>query len=312
MLKHLVQTKEWSDFKNIYGTISNTVGGIYYTLHRIPFTNKFYAYAPKVNSFDINFPELMEQLKKENVIAINFDSPNNYLDSENSLQATKIFEDHGGIIAARTTYPDATVILDISKPEDELLKNFHTKHRYNLNLAKKKNLTIVSEINEKTLEDFYYLQKVTSKRQGYIVKDKLYYDTLINTFNKKGRAIITTCYLNEEPIASWLFITQEDYSYYLYGGSDENYRNLYPSTLVLWESIINLKKLGVKTIDLFGACTDLNNEKDHYYGFTIFKLRFGGVHKKYIKSYDFILSPIYYLLFNSAQKIRWFLLKFLK
>ena len=54
MLKHLVQTKEWSDFKNIYGTISNNAGGIFYTLHRIPLTNKFYAYAPKVNSFDAN------------------------------------------------------------------------------------------------------------------------------------------------------------------------------------------------------------------------------------------------------------------
>ena len=312
MLKHLVQTKEWSDFKNIYGTISNNSGGIFYTLHKIPLINKFYAYAPKVDPFDIEFNTLVSQLKKENVMAINFDSPNIYLDSENSLQAIKVFEDQNCFTADRTIYPDATVILDISKKEDELLKNFHTKHRYNLNLAKKKNLTINFEINEKTLEDFYYLQKVTSSRQDYIIKDKIYYDTLINTFNKKNKALLTTCYIENEPIASWLFILQDDYSYYLYGGSDDNYKNLYPSTLILWESIIQLKKQGIRTIDLFGACSDLNNEKDFYYGFTIFKLRFGGIHKKYIKSYDLVIDPFYYLIFNFAQKIRWFLLKFLK
>ena len=312
MLKHIVQTKEWSDFKNIYGTISNHSGGLYYTLHKIPFINKFYAYAPKSNPFDIEFSSLREELKKENVIALNFDVPNIYLDSENSLKAIKIFEDNNCVPAAKTTYPEATVLLDISKSEEELLKNFHTKHRYNLNLAKKKNLKIIFDINERTIEDFYYLQKVTSKRQGYLVKEKLYYDTLINFFNKKNRALLTTCYLDNEPITSWLFLTQEDYSYYLYGGSDESHRNLFPSTLVLWESILELKKQGIKTIDLFGACFDLNDDKDPYYGFTIFKLRFGGIHKKYIKSFDLVINPVLYLLFNLAQKIRWFLLKFLK
>ena len=101
MLKHLVQTKEWSDFKNIYGTISNNSGGIFYTLHKIPLINKFYAYAPKVDPFDIEFNTLVSQLKKENVMAINFDSPNIYLDSENSLQAIKVFEDQNCFTADR-------------------------------------------------------------------------------------------------------------------------------------------------------------------------------------------------------------------
>jgi hypothetical protein len=78
MIKHLVQTKDWSDFKNIYGTISQYSGGVFYTLHKIPLLNKYYDYSPKVNPFDINFEELIFNLKKENVIAINFDSPNTF------------------------------------------------------------------------------------------------------------------------------------------------------------------------------------------------------------------------------------------
>jgi len=312
MLKHLVQTKDWSDFKNIYGTISQESQGVFYTLHRIPVINKFFAYCPKVNPFDINFPELITNLKKENVIAINFDSPDVYLNSENSLKAIKIFEDVNCIPASHKTYPDATVLLDISPNPEDLLKNFHTKHRYNLNLAKKKNLTLSFEINNETINDFYHLQILTSKRQGYIIKDFEYYNVLINTFNKRNKCLLVNCYTEGKPISSWLFIINEDYAYYVYGGSDDNYKNLYPSTLVLWESILKLKNLGIKTVDLFGACYDLNNESDPYHGFTIFKLRFGGIHKKYISSYDLVLDPILYNLFNLAQKIRWILLRFLK
>jgi len=312
MQKHLVQTKDWSDFKNIYGTVSQYSGGVFYTLHKIPLLNKYFAYCPKANPLDINFIELKENLKKEKVIAINFDSPNIYLDSDKNLQVIKILEDNNCTPASHKTYPDATVLLDISKPEEELLKNFHTKHRYNLNLARKKNLTISTEVSEKTLNEFYYLQKLTSKRQGYIVKNFEYYEVLINTFNKRGKCVLITAYSDENPISSWLFTIQEETAYYVYGGSDDNYKNLYPSTLVLWEGILKLKNLGVKTLDLFGASFDLNNQSDPYYGFTIFKLRFGGEHKKYINSYDLVLEPIPYNLFNLAQKIRWTILKLLK
>jgi lipid II:glycine glycyltransferase (peptidoglycan interpeptide bridge formation enzyme) len=312
MQRHLVQTKDWSDFKNIYGTISQNSQGVFYTLHKIPLINKYFAYCPKVNPLDINFPELINNLKRENVIAINFDSPNVFLDSENSLKAIKNFEDYRCAPAQTKTYPDATVLLNISEDPSELLKNFHTKHRYNLNLAKKKNLEISFEINEKTIQDFYYLQKLTAKRQGYIVKGFEYYNVLINTFKKRNKILLTTCYSEGNPISSWLFLFNENFAYYVYGGSDDNYKNLYPSTLVLWESILKLKAFGISDLDLFGACYDLNNEKDPYYGFTIFKLRFGGVHKKYISSYDLVIEPITYTLFNLAQKIRWTILNLIK
>lgn len=312
MLKHIVQTKDWADFKNIYGTIAQESGGCFFTLHKIPILNAYYAFCPKVNVFDIDFKELVKTLISEKVIAINFDSPNTFLDDPNSLKATKIFEEIGAFPANKKTYPDATVILDVSKKEEDLLSNFHTKHRYNLNLARKKGLTLSFEVSNKTIEEFYSLQKITAKRQKYLIKSKNYYDALINTFNKKNKVLLTTCYFGGSPISSWLFLINSECAYYVYGGSDDSYKNLFPSTLVLWESIVKLKHQGVRTLDLFGACNDLNNQQDPYYGFTIFKLRFGGVHKKYIKSYDLVLNPILYFLFNFAQKIRWKFLNLIK
>lgn len=312
MKRHLVQSKDWSDFKNIYGTISTSCDNTFYTLHRIPVIGKYYAYCPKVNPFEIDFKKLVKKLKEENVIAINFDRPNVNLEEKNSFDACKIFESNNCYPSIKDTYPPATIILDISDTPENLLKNFNTKHRYNINVAKRKNLTVTFDITDEKIEEFFFLQRLTAKRQKYIIKPKSYFETLIKFFYKKDKAILANVYHENEPVASWLFVLNDDTAYYLYGGMNESFSSLKPANLLVWESILELKKRNVKILDFMGASEDLNNEKDPYYGFSIFKIRFGGKHIKFIKSYDLILDSFSYNLFNFAQKIRWLVLKIIK
>jgi len=312
MSPHLVQTKEWSDFKNIYGTISTNCENVYFTLHRIPILNKYYAYCPKVNPLEIDFKKLIKKLKEEKVIAINFDRPNIYQETKEAFDASKLFENNGCTPSFKDTYPPATILLDISGSPEDLIKNFNTKHRYNINVAKRKNLIVTFEINDEKIEEFYFLQKLTSKRQGYLIKPKSYFETLIKFFDKKGKCVLGNVYYENEPIASWIFVIENDTAYYLYGGMNENFSAHKPVNLLVWESILELKKRGVKTFDFMGACEDLNNEQDPYYGFSIFKIRFGGKHFKYIKSYDLVLDSFSYNIFNLAQKMRWFFLNKLR
>jgi len=308
MNPHLVQTKDWSDFKNIYGTISTNCGEVFFTLHRIPVLNKYYPYCPKVDPFKIDFKLLIKKLKEENVIAINFDRPNVYGETKEAFEASRIFENNNCVPANKDTYPPATIFLDISGNAEDLIKNFNTKHRYNINVAKRKNLTVTFDTTDEKIEQFYFLQKLTAKRQGYIIKPKSYFETLIKFYSKKNKCVLSNVYYENEPIASWVFIIEGDTAYYLYGGMNESFSGLKPANLLVWESILELKNRGVKTLDFFGASEDLNNEQDPYYGFSIFKIRFGGKHFKYIKSYDLVIDSFSYNLFNLAQKIRWLIL----
>jgi len=312
MSPHLVQTKNWSDFKNIYGTSSYEVSDVFYTIHKIPLINKYYAYCPKVNPFKIDFEKLSKKLKKQNVIAINFDRPDVELHTDEASKAVKLLENEGCVVAFKDTFPPATVLLDISKSENELLKNFSPKHRYNLNVALRKNLKISFVVDDQKIEEFYFLQKLTSDRQKYLIRPKKYYETMINFYNQKEQCVLANVYYEKEPIASWIFLIEGQTAYYVHGGMNENFNHLKPSNFLVWESIIELKRRGVKMIDLMGACEDLNNTKDPYHGFTVFKIRFGGKHIKYIKSFDLVINNFWYQMFNLAQRVRWMGLKFFK
>jgi len=61
--------------------------------------------------------------------------------------------------------------------------------------------------------------------------------------------------------------------------------------------------------DMWGAT---NNEKDPWWGFTRFKLGYGGELVKYVDSYDLVLNKPVYYLFNLAYKVFWFVVKLFK
>ncbi len=77
----------------------------------------------------------------------------------------------------------------------------------------------------------------------------------------------------------------------------------------MWEAIKLGKKLGCKVFDLWGATDD---PKDPWYGFTRFKLGYGGELVSFPGAYDLILKPIWYYPFLLADKFRWWFLNLRK
>jgi lipid II:glycine glycyltransferase (peptidoglycan interpeptide bridge formation enzyme) len=63
---------------------------------------------------------------------------------------------------------------------------------------------------------------------------------------------------------------------------------------------------------MWGAAESLENTSDPWYGFTAFKLKFGGTYVEYMDSYDFVINRPTYNLFNFANDLRWKILKTLK
>ncbi|MBD3365983.1 peptidoglycan bridge formation glycyltransferase FemA/FemB family protein [candidate division WWE3 bacterium] len=309
---HIMQSPIWEQFKNAYGTTAIRVENTLYTKHRIPFTNSYYAYCPKADPFKINFDVLRKSLAQNNCIAINFDVPNIVDSSEEASEAMEIFTEAGCKKAPRDTFTPYNLILDLTPSKEDLLKNMHSKQRYNVRYAKRKGVEVREEFGKKAFEIFYDLAIKTAERQGFYIHPKTYYEKMWETLGNEGVAHILNAYYKDEPLASWMFFVYDEVLYYPYGGSAAKLRNLQASTLVGWEGMLLGKRLGCKTFDLWGACEDPNDRSDPEWGFTHFKQKFGAKHVKYIPSYDLVLNPFLYESFNFANRARWTVLNFKK
>ena len=312
MAVHIVQTQKWADFKNSFGTPAVSVGGVVYTKHPIPLTNLYFGYSPKVNPFEINFEEIKKSLEENDCININFDVPNVETGTETASSAMKLFEEIGCIRSPRDQFARSNVVLDLTLPEEHIMQNMHYKHRYNIKYAQKKGVTTRLAKTEEDFGVFYELFKETSIRQKYFVRAKSYYQKIWEMFRTEGMAHIITTYHDNTPLASWMLLSYQDILYYPYGGSSEKFKNLHGSTLVGWEAILLGKRLGCHTFDMWGAADDINDTEDPWWGFTNFKLRFGGKYVKYIDSFDYVLNPSVYKMFSVANSMRWKLLRIIK
>lgn len=310
-MTHLVQSPEWGEFKSSFGTPAVRVGIIQYTKHKIPFTNLFYGYCPKVNPSDINWKEIEKSAKENHCININFDVPNVLKGSSKGKSAVETLQKNCRQ-APKSTFARHNILLDITKSEEEILGNMHTKHRYNISYAQRKGVRVEKAKNQQDFEDFYNLTRETVERQKFYTHPKSYFQKIWDLMNPKGICHILIGKYENEALAAWLFFTYEGILYYPYGGSSEKHKNLQASSLIAWEGIKLGKKLGCHTFDMWGASDDPNDKSDPWYGFTNFKLRFGGRFVEYIDSYDLVVNKPMYYAFGLANFVRWKILNLLK
>ncbi|MFC1622090.1 lipid II:glycine glycyltransferase FemX [Patescibacteria group bacterium] len=311
MKRHIVQTPEWADVKREYGTPAESAGGVMYTRHKIPGSSFYYAYSPRVSPTEINFEELKESLIKNKCAAINFDVPNVTYEAPEAPDAVSILSKKC-VESKRSEFAKANVMLDISKPEKELFSGMYKKHRYNVRQALKHGVEVRVGEKDEDFDAFFDLFEKTAKRQKYFIRPKKYYEIIWKKLHPKGICHILTAYYKNVVVASWMVFIYDEVLYYPYGGSSLDYKNLQASTLLGWEVIKFGKSKGCTLFDMWGAAEDLENKRDPYQGFTIFKLRFGGKYVKYIPSHDFVVNKFWYFVFNFANSIRWKILPLFK
>ena len=81
------------------------------------------------------------------------------------------------------------------------------------------------------------------------------------------------------------------------------------SNLMMWEAIRFGKKNGAKMFDMWGALGPNPNPKDPWYGFHRFKEGYGAKLTESIGTYDLVINPYLYPLYNLADRLRWVFLK---
>jgi lipid II:glycine glycyltransferase (peptidoglycan interpeptide bridge formation enzyme) len=104
--------------------------------------------------------EIQKIAKEQKAIFARFE-----LQSDLNLESSKLQKTEEG------NFPLATIRLDISKPEEELLAQMKPKGRYNIRVAQKHKVSISAE---KSIDVFFSLLQKTPKRDGFAGHSKKY------------------------------------------------------------------------------------------------------------------------------------------
>ena len=200
--------------------------------------------------------------------------------------------------------PEHNWLLDISKSEDEIKAEMKQKGRYNIKIAQKNNIRVIStEKPGKELDIFFKQYRETGKRHEVSYREKSYFTALLEILGKKDYARIYIAWKEETPLASAILLKFGKSILYLYGGSDASFRNLMAPYLLHWQIIKKAKEKGYIEYNFLGVAPN-DNPSHPWAGITRFKKQFGGTQVDILGSYDLILKPIEYQLFKVAERTR--------
>lgn len=285
------------------------------TYHKLPYTRFVIGYLPRSVIPSKNILKLIyEQGKKRNCIFVKIEP---YIEKSNvKVQNLNSFlnpKSHNLNLwkSPHGLFPDWTQMIDLTNSEEELLKSMKPKTRYNVRLAEKKGVTVREMTSIEGFEIFGKLFFETTKRQKYHGHNLFYHKTVFQIL-KDGIAHILVAFYKNKPLAVYEVFLFGDVLYYPYGGSSLEYKEVMASNLLMWEAMKFGKRCGAKVFDMWGslppdyASTSLSTSD--WAGFTRFKEGYGGEFVEFVGSYDLVISPVYYPLYNFLYKVRKLLL----
>lgn len=191
--------------------------------------------------------------------------------------------------------------LDIkNKTEDEIFAGFHSKTRYNVRLAIKKGVE-VKEGTREDLKDFHKIMVETGARDGFIIRPLSYFEKMYDEMAPEHMKLLMA-YHDGKPISGVIPIFYGNKTWYLYGASSNEHRNLMPNYLLQWEMIKLAISRGDDIYDLRGV-SGVVDENHPQYGLYRFKQGFGAEFTEFIGELHMDYSPVRYKLYKISETV---------
>ncbi len=321
-VSHPLQSYEWGEFRKKTGITVIRRGvidekkiknGYTVTIHRIPKLPFTIGYLPKGMIPDsILLEDIKAAVKKSNCVYVQLEPDSIQKDIHLKNSNFQILPSFHPLF---TKY---SFVLDLTKSEEELLKNMHPKTRYNIKVAQKHDVKIVEDNSEKGFETFLKLYEETTTRQRFYAHTPKYHKNLWELLKDSKDSKNSLSYhllhakVGKETLTSWVLFSFQNKLYYPYGASSREHRDKMANNLIMWEAIKLGKKLGCTSFDMWGALGENPDTKDPWYGFHKFKQGYGAVLTEFTGSYDFVLNSQMYQVVKLADKGRWFFLRLKK
>jgi lipid II:glycine glycyltransferase (peptidoglycan interpeptide bridge formation enzyme) len=322
VIKHPIQTWEWGDFQigeghKIYrlGVFENNklISGYSVSFHQIPHTN--YSIGTCLRGpviTDDMIKNVTKIAKDEKAIFVKFE-PDVYhqtFDANNNPTTVNALPDFSGlVISPKVAFYPYSYVVDLTKTEDELLASMHPKTRYNIKVANRYGVQVVEQSDDTGFNIYLDLLFETTKRQGFYLHSRNYHQNLWKILKPTGMAHVFLSQYQGQTLSAFMIFTLKNKLFYPYGASKFEHKEVMAQNLLMWEVIKYGQSLGLKTFDMWGSLGPNANESEPGYGFHRFKQGYGGQLLQFVGTYDLVVNPPLYKIYNLVDKYRWKLLR---
>lgn len=236
---------------------------------------------------------------------------------EDTEENRKVFRELGFRDAPMHVHSELTLVLDISKSEEELLQGMRKTTR---NLVRRGEREGV-EIAKGSLDEFYPLFEKTAKRQGFVKFSRNYLEEEMKAFNpssnkpynffhdrKKGDIVVYQgveiffARYQGEILAGAFIVFYGDSAYYHHAASVHS--KIPAAYTLIWEIIKEAKKRGMKQFNFWGVVSE-SDIKHPWWGLSLFKRGFGGTEWTLMHAQDLPLSWKYWISWGIEKARKW-------
>ncbi|HUW24521.1 MAG TPA: peptidoglycan bridge formation glycyltransferase FemA/FemB family protein [Patescibacteria group bacterium] len=307
---HPLQSWAWGEFRRLQGHRVWRLGlfedakptqVFQITFHRLPQLPFSVGYLPKSS---LPTPTVIAELKKlgqqEKAIFIKIEPHVEAKKGGGVGEPEKL-----GLLPGKPLFTKFTSIIDLSASEDELFQRLKPKTRYNIRLAQKHGVTVKEDDSDEAFEVYLKLLFETTHRQGFYAHDEDYHRLQWQILRPAGISHLLTATYQGKMLAAFLLFVFNNTLYYPYGASTREHRELMAPTLLMWEAIRFGKNQGCQQFDLWGDLEPNPPPNHPYFGFHRFKEGFSPRLVEFIGSYDLVIQPLLYQLFQKIDRLRW-------
>ena len=244
------------------------------------------------------FEDIKEQGKKENCVFIRVRPQ--LVRSEKSYA---LFKTNGLTPAPMYLSVEYAGILDLTKSEEEILKNASQGFRRKLRKAEKAEITVETSKDPKIVKSFYKIELAHAARQGFVAFSEDFLKKQFEAFAKNDEVIMYTAKKDNEILAMNFMIFYGNECSYHYGTSTDLGTKYSAAPLLHMEAMKEARSRGIERYNLWGI-VGLEEKNHRFYGVSEFKRSFGCEELKYLPAHDLILNKPKYLLTKVVETAR--------
>ena len=186
--------------------------------------------------------------------------------------------------------PTPTLLVGLGSDDAGLLAAMTQKGRYNVRLAERRGVEVVSSGTNDLTGDFHELFELTCSRHSFNGEPVGFFNRLTDALGPAGMARTYLASYQGMPAAAAVAVFFGGRATYLYGGTSPFLRHTMASYAMHWRIMRDARDRGLRLYDMYGIAPE--DQPHHPYAkFSAFKARFGGTMVRPIGAQDIYFYP---------------------